>query len=219
MLKFETIKNQLSFGTLKNAVFGAYDANDRTEKELLSLTELDVLEHLKDDEIDFSELVNEYNDWELEESNIDLDNFYYNDEEFENISIEIEKQDNSYNWNSSAVFNYDFIKINDIEYVAIKFHRFGDVRGNYTDYMLLNLQHHEFLEKLMELNTYTHVEINNINIELSYNIFNESCCYDVWSDDLGIYEQNVYIDLDNTSIEIIKKGLKKYLIDNDYLEK
>lgn len=29
----------------------------------------------------------------------------------------------------------------------------------------------------------------------------------------------MYIDLDNTSIETIKEGLKKYLIDNDYLEK
>lgn len=219
MLKYGMIKEQLSFGDLKKVVFGYYDAHDRTKKELLSLTELDVLEHLASDEVDFSELVNEYNEWELDESIIDLDDFYYNDKEFENIEIEIEKQDNSYNWNSSAVFNYDFIKINGYEYVSIKFHRFGDVRGNYTDYMLLNLTHQEFLEKLLELNTYVEININDYNIELSYNIFNEACCFNVWSADLDLYEDALCIDLDTSSLETIKEGFEKYLIDNGYIEK
>lgn len=218
MKKYGVIKEQLSFGDLKKVVFGYYDAHDRTEKELLSLTELDVLEHLEDYEVDFAELVNELNDYELDETTIDLDDFFYNDKEFNNTYITEVKADNSYNWNSSATFNFNFITINDVEYVAIKFHKYGDVRSNYTDYMLLDLRHHEFLETLLELNSYIELNVKGYNIYLSYNVLSEASCYEVDSPDLDLYLDNEYIDLDTTSVETIKEGLTQYLIDNEYID-
>ena len=215
MLKFENVKNDLCYGNIKKAVFGVYDANDRSEKEILSITELDVVEYLKEYEIDFQDIYN-YNN---EDNNniVDLDNFFYDNIEYDNLYINVKHSNNSYNWNCSAIFNYDVLEINDIEYVAIKFHRYGDVRCNYTDYMLLKINSDEFYELLSELICYFDFDYKGNNISISYNIFNECSVYNLYSDDLDIDIYDTYIDIDNTNEYTTKESIVQFLKENNYL--
>lgn len=218
MLKFENVKNELCYGNLKKAIFGAYDANDRSKKEILSITELEVAEHLKEYEIDFQDIYNDYNNYNDDDKIVDLDDFFYDDMEYDNLYINLKNSNNSYNWNCSAVFNYDVVEINDIEYVAIKFHRFGDVRGNYTDYMLLKIDLNEFYEVLNELTCYFDFNFEGNNISVNYNIFNESCIYNIiYSEDLNIDIYDVYIDIDNTNEDTTKASIVNFLKENEYI--
>lgn len=57
---------------------------------------------------------------------------------------------NSYNWSGPVVFQYRFFEYRDRVYTAICFHRFGDVRGNYTKYAILNCDEEEFWELLSD---------------------------------------------------------------------
>ena len=98
MLKFENVKNDLCYGSLKKAIFGAYDANDRSKKEILSITELEVAEHLKNYEIDFQDIYNDYNEYDNNKI-VDLDDFFYDDMEYDNLYINLKDSNNSYNWN------------------------------------------------------------------------------------------------------------------------
>ena len=216
MLKFENVKNDLCYGSLKKAIFGAYDANDRSKKEILSITELEVAEHFKNYEIDFQDIYNDYNEYDNNKI-VDLDDFFYDDMEYDNLYINLKDSNNSYNWNCSAVFNYDVLEINDIEYVAIKFHKFGDVRGNYTDYMLLKIDLNEFYEILSELSCYFDFNFEGNNINVDYNIFNESGVYNIYSEDLNIDIYDVYIDIDNTNEDTTKASIMQYLKENNYI--
>ena len=216
MLKFENVKNDLCYGNLKKAIFGAYDANDRSKKEILSITELEVAEHLKNYEIDFQDIYNDNND-NNDNKIVDLDDFFYDDMEYDNLYINLKDSNNSYNWNCSAVFNYDVIEINDIQYIAIKFHRFGDVRGNYTDYMLLKMSIDDFYEILNELTCYFDFDFKGSNISVDYNIFNESGVYNIYSEDLNIDIYDVYIDIDNTNEDTTKTSIMQYLKENNYI--
>lgn len=219
MLKFENVKNDLCYGNLKKAIFGAYDANDRSKNEILSITELEVAEHLKNYEIDFQDIYNDYNDNNDYNYNkiVDLNDFFYDDMEYDNLYINLKNSNNSYNWNCSAVFNYDVIEINNIEYIAIKFHRFGDVRGNYTDYMLLKIDLNEFYEVLSEVPCYFDFNFEGNNINVDYNIFNESGVYNIYSEDLNIDIYDVYIDIDNTNEDTTKASIMQYLKENNYI--
>lgn len=214
MLKFENVKNDLCYGNLKKAVFGVYDANDRSEKEILSITELEVAEYLKDYEVDFQDVYNDYNNDDII---VDLDEFFYDNIEYDNLYINVKHSNNSYNWSSSAIFNYDVLEINDIEYVAIKFHRYGDVRGNYTDYMLLNMDLEAFYEELSELNSYLDVDFEGNNISVDYSVLNEYGVYTIYSADLDIDECDICIDIDNTSEDTAKESIMKFLKENNYL--
>ena len=216
MLKFENVKNDLCYGSLKKAIFGAYDANDRSKKEILSITELEVAEHLKNYEIDFQDIYNDYNEYDNNKI-VDLDDFFYDDMEYDNLYINLKDSNNSYNWNCSAVFNYDVLEINDFEYIAIKFHRFGDVRGNYTDYMLLKMSIDEFYEVLNELTCYFDFDFKGSNISVDYNIFNESGVYNIYSEDLNIDIYDTYIDIDNTNEDTTKASIMQFLKENNYI--
>ena len=214
MMKFENVKKSLCYGNLKKAVFGAYDANDRSKSEILSITELEVAEHLKNYEVDFQDVYNDYNDDDII---VDLDDFFYDGMEYNNLEINLKYSNNSYNWNSSAIFNYDVLEINSIEYVAVKFHRFGDVRGNYTDYMLLNISIDKFHEELIELISYFDFDFEGSSVSVSYNIFNECCIYNIYSEGLNIDLYDVYLDIDNTNEDTTQESIMQFLKENDYI--
>lgn len=74
---------------------------------------------------------------------------------FSNIS---HQSDNTYNWGSvlSHDLNIDEFIYNDTKYVAIMVHLYGDVRGNYSYYVILECD----FEDLFEVEFYPTVEVN-----------------------------------------------------------
>lgn len=64
--------------------------------------------------------------------------------------IEEIKSDNSYNWAGPITFQYRVFTYRGREYTAINFHRFGDVRGNYTKYAILDCTQQEFYDLISE---------------------------------------------------------------------
>lgn len=60
---------------------------------------------------------------------------------------------NTYNWGGRIIhdFDYRYVDLKDAYYVAIQVHRFGDIRGNYTDFALLKFDNFEsFIERVDE---------------------------------------------------------------------
>ena len=224
MLKAKKILNDLKHnlkGTKR--VFNYYDVdhNERESKNL-SISNLDIIRALAPYEIDFKKLYN-----------VDFDDVIYEDKEGNYISLDTDYKNtanNSYNWNSQVVFNYQQIQVitddyhvnyrghdltNHKEYIAIKFHRYGDVRGNYTDYMVLDMSMGEFYEIIMEATrVYTTITIKNVDYEITTDCLKEGCIFDVWSND-GDDLYDVYLDIDNLrSKASIKKALREYLKEN-----
>lgn len=213
MLKAKRILNDLKHnlkGTKR--VFNYYDVkHNEFESKNLSISNLDIIRALAPYEIDFKKLYN-----------VDFDDVIYEDKEGNYISLDTDYKNtanNSYNWSSQVVFNYQQIQVinkYDYEhvYIAIKFHRYGDVRGNYTDYMILDISLDEFYEVLMEsTRVYTTITIKNVNYEISTDCLKEGCIFDIYSNNID--ECDVFLDIDNLrSKASIKKALKEYLKEN-----
>lgn len=194
---------------LKGETFfgGAYtvDRNERKSKNL-EIGAIDLVEALKPYEVNFKSLYK-----------VDFDDVVYCDAQgnYESIDLDI-TSDNSYNWNAQVVFNYNKIEVIDRygmehKYITVKFHRYGDVRGNYTDYMVLDMSLDEFYEVLMESSrVYCEIEHKGKYYEISTDIFKESCVFDIYSNDADIDDNDVYLDIDNLRN---KKDIKKALVD------
>lgn len=64
------------------------------------------------------------------------------------------KADNSYNWGSPINHDFNFEIYNGLDndvYVTFMVHRFGDIRGNYTEKTILHFDNeYEFIELLMD---------------------------------------------------------------------
>jgi len=236
MKMYETIKKEL----LKNENMLEYG------KEL-DISELDVLNHLKEHEVDIKEIFEDIKYYENENLEEEIDNtFFLNYDNLESNIQELQEyqkrkeklnnldivenfdellnnkslddyynlcdSDNSYNWNSSATFQFQYVEIKEVEYVAIKFHISGDVRTNYTYDMLLdtNFSDNEFLEELNELRK---------NISFKYQDYTVHVSSDVTSELFDIYIENdnesndyqEYIDCDYNNFNSIKESVIKFL--------
>lgn len=167
--------------------YGSYHELDALETDDFTINIIDVLEALEPYEI--TESIDE-----LTESGSIYNNCDY-------------KSDNSYNW--SAPINHDFdFKVYDNEntvcdvcYIEFKVHRFGDVRGNYTESVVLEFENnYEFYEALSECNKYNSIEIDGINYNVDVNIFSDG--FEIF-DDNGSYITTVYgYDADEITEEI-----------------
>ncbi len=199
---------------LKGKTFfgGAYivDRNERKSRNL-EIGAIDLVEALKPYEINFKELYK-----------VDFDDVIYNDVQgnYESIDLDI-TSNNSYNWGAQVVFNYNEIEVVDrygVEHrnISVKFHRYGDVRGNYTDYMVLDMELDEFYEVLAEASrVYCDIEYKGACYSISTDIFKESCVFDIYSNAANIDDYDVYLNIDNLrSKKDIKKALASYLKEN-----
>ena len=94
------------------------------------------------------ELLYELKDYEIETTEKSIDW----------IVVNADRRWNTYNWNANIDHNIDVaeMKINGYTYMAIMVHRYGDVRGNYTDRFLVRFDN-EFewfeLESRMQYKT------------------------------------------------------------------
>ena len=210
MLKAKRILRDLKHnlkGTKR--VFNYYDVDHNVrESKNLEISVLDIVRALAPYEIDFKGLYG-----------VDFDDVVYNDDEGNYISLEFDyknRDDNSYNWSSQVVFNFGSILVTDKyghehEYQTIKFHRYGDVRGNYTDYMVLNMSRDEFYEVVSDASrVYCSITHKGIVYDLSTDCFEECGVFNIYSNQ-G-YGDHAYLDIDNfRSKKDIKKALVKYL--------
>jgi hypothetical protein len=194
--------------------FGGSCTVDRNEKRSrnLEIGAIDLVEALKPYEVDFKKLYK-----------VDFDNVVYDDEQgyYEEIDLDI-TSNNSYNWNGQVVFNYNEIEVtedygNDKRYITVKFHRFGDVRGNYTDYMVLDMSLDEFYEVLADASrVYCEIDYKGVSYSISTDIFKEACVFDIYSNDADIDECDQYLDIDNLrNKKDIKKALVNWLKENE----
>ena len=109
--------------------------------------------------------------------------------------------DNSYNWSAPVSNDFDFKVYRDFlsggVFVDFMVHRFGDVRGNYTDSVIYRFDSaDEFYELLLNCNKYVSVG----NYEVIVDIFNDG--FDVF-DEAGNYICTAYGDYDDV-VEAIK---------------
>ena len=196
-----------------NTFFGGAYTVDRNEKRSrnLEIGAIDLVEALKPYEINFKALYK-----------VDFVNVVYDDEQgnYESIDLDI-TSNNSYNWNGQVVFNYNEIEVIDRygmehRYITVKFHRFGDVRGNYTDYMVLDMSLDEFYEVLADASrVYCEIEYKGACYSISTDIFKEACVFDIYSNEADIDEYDQYLDIDNLrSKKDIKKALVNWLKEN-----
>lgn len=140
-------------------VDNAFDFWWKEEKEPFKymVNAIDVLELLKPYEVEVDEDLVEkhkkiYWDWDngvLEQMEILTD-----------CSLDDFKCDNTYNWNGNISHDMDFKICEDMDsidgmcYVAIQFHRTGDVRGNYTDYALYKFDSFDEFVEVVETAEY-----------------------------------------------------------------
>ena len=94
--------------------------------------------------------------------------------------------DNSYNWSSPVSNDFDFRTYEDKEtgsyYIQLMVHRYGDVRGNYTEYALLEYDHRDgFIQDVAEANK--SIEVGDYYIDIS-----------VFSDGMEVYNRDgIYV--------------------------
>lgn len=197
-----------------NTFFGGAYTVDRNERRSrnLEIGAIDLVEALKPYEINFKALYK-----------VDFDDVVYEDIDgnYELIKLDI-TSNNSYNWSAQVVFNYNEIEVIDrygIEhkYITVKFHRYGDVRGNYTDYMVLDMSLDEFYEVLADASrVYCEIEYKGEYYEISTDIFKESCVFDIYSNNADVDECDQYLDIDNLrNKKDIKKALVNWLKENN----
>ena len=103
--------------------------------------------------------------------------------------------DNSYNWSAPVSNDFDFKVyrdfVSDGVFVDFMVHRFGDVRGNYTDSVIYRFDSvDEFYELLLNCNKY--VQIGNYGV--CVDIFNDG--FEVF-DEAGNYICTAYGDYDD----------------------
>ena len=168
--------------------FGDYHELGALETDDFTINIIDVLEALEPYEI--TESIEELTEG----------GYIYNDCDY--------KGNNSYNWMSPVNHHFNFNIYNNacgVCYVEFKVHRFGDVRGNYTETAVLQFNNdYEFLEILSECNKYNNIEIDDNNYNVNVNIFSDG--FEVF-DNGGNYITTVY-DYDAGEItEKIKNAL------------
>lgn len=175
---------------------------------------IDVLDALADYEITelwdyrYDEDTEEDEEINIFEDCEDIDDMIRVLEEYGYIRDECDyKGDNSYNWSSpiSNDFNINIYKniLDGGIFVEFKVHRYGDVRGNYTDSVLLKFDYYEsFFEILMECNKSIEIEIDNNLFEVEIDILSDS--YEVYNKDWD-YICNAYGDIDDIKECILEK--------------
>lgn len=213
MKKSNTIIKDLKHLKGKTYFGGAYtvDRNEKRSKNL-EVGAIDLVEALKPYEINFKALYK-----------VDFEDVVYEDAQgnYDSIKLDI-TSNNSYNWNAQVVFDFNEIEVIDrygIEhkYITIKFHRYGDVRGNYTDYMVLDMSLDEFYGVLADASSvYCDIEYKGNVYAISTDIFKEACVFDIYSDNACMDCYGVYLDIDNLrNKKDIKKALVQYLKENE----
>ena len=117
------------------------------------------------------------------------------------------RSDNSYNWSGHVDhnFSYHHYQYNDNDFIIFAVHRYGDVRGNYTDEAVLKMTLDEFYEVMSEsLSVFESVEVDGVSYNLNISAYNESI--EVYADGGESFEVYCYADKED-----ITQAIKDHL--------
>ena len=176
----------------------------------LEIDTINILEDMEEYEIDLHDFVYYTEDEDGNEIEVDI---FEGCETAEEILDALEEYgyiedtyfaaDNSYNWSAPVSNDFDFKLYKDYVsggiFVDFMVHRFGDVRGNYTDSVIYHFDSVDaFYELLLNCNKY--VQIGNYGV--CVDIFNDG--FEVY-DEAGNYICTAYGDYDDI-VEAIKNA-------------
>lgn len=158
----------------KGAYAWIYDDNGNIKDDVICGNVLDLLYELKNYEIETTE---KSIDWIVEHAT---------------------NRWNTYNWNANIDHHIDVaeLEINGYTYMAIMVHRYGDVRGNYTDRFVVKF---DDISEIYELNSRIQYKDINDRYTCDIDIFSE--WYNVWDNDnqtdVGEFYEIEVVDLLN----------------------
>ena len=164
----------------------------RSEIDELEIDAVDIVENLREFEIDL--FVENYNEDTEEYEEVETDSIEECLESLENNYGPAKvTSNNSYNWNGN-ISNHFCYHVYDFGigcvFVEFSVHRYGDVRANYTDSMLLKFDSlYMFYEVVNESTKYISVEVNGNTYDIDISPFNEGI--EVYTID-GDYIKTVY---------------------------
>ena len=184
-----------ALNTIKNLrgqnveVFGQpYPIDDNNiEYNDLVIDVLEVFKNLKKYEITEYE---DYNPETDEYEEIEFNNSYDFIIHMEDLyRIEETRCDNSYNWGSPVSNDFYFNEYYNSEldeyYYVVGIHKYGDVRGNYTDEVLIKFDGEWELQEKFYENEYAYkvveVEVNGKKYDVNVNL---------WSDEKEVYDED-----------------------------
>ena len=215
-----TMKNMIEeMEALKGAkvsIFGQpVTLSEDTDKTTVDI--IDILKNLEEHEV--TELYSyRYNEETEEDEEIDVLEDCENSDDV--ISVLVKngyisdecdyKGDNSYNWSGNVSHDFD-IKIyknafDDGVFVEFKVHRFGDVRGNYTESVILQFDsEYTFWECIGECDRYESIEVDGNTYDYTVSALSDT--YEV-TDEEGNYICEAYGEEEDI-IEAIKKAIEK----------
>ena len=215
-----TIKNMMEeMEALKGAnvsIFGQpVTLSEDTDKTTVDI--IDILKNLEEYEV--TELYSyHYNDETEEDEEVNILEECENSDDVISVLVEYEyisddcdyKGDNSYNWSGNVSHDFD-IKIykNALDggvFVEFQVHRFGDVRGNYTESVILQFDYeYTFWERIGECDRYESIEVDGKSYNYTVSALSDS--YEV-ADEEGNYICEAYGEEDDI-IEAIKKAIEE----------
>lgn len=157
-----------------------YDADGNIKDDVICGSVLKLLYELKDYEVESTE---ESIDWIVENA---------------------DRRWNTYNWNANIDHDIDVaeLELDGYTYMAIMVHRYGDVRGNYTDRFLVRFDN-EY--EWFELNSRVQCkEITGGRYYVDIDIMTE--CYNVWDNEKEVSVGEFYeIEVEDLLNEINKE--------------
>ena len=85
---------------------------------------------------------------------------------------------NSYNWNGNVDHDLQWyvVKVNERKYMILSFHRYGDVRVNYTDEVVLNyddIDADDFLNAIIDSDQHDTLEVDGVAYTFQVSALNE----------------------------------------------
>lgn len=187
-ITFEECKEQLT-NFNGNLIFGYYEAHTRVEEEFMSFTELELCEALEEEFAGSVVMVS--------------DNFDVSD--YDNVV-------NSYNFMADGIFQLRRYSKQCI--TSIQFHRYGDVRCNYTDEIYITSEYdgfediYEVLIGLCKTHTF---EYKGLEVTISTHPLREGGVFDVSICDKEHYQYEDLYDIylsDSDTPEELEECLK-----------
>ena len=215
-----TIKNMMEeMEALKGAnvnIFGQpVTLSEDTDKTTVDI--IDILKNLE--EYELTELYDyRYNEETEEDEEIDILEECENSDDVISVLVDYGyinddcdyKGDNSYNWSGNVSHDFD-IKIykNAFDggvFVEFKVHRFGDVRGNYTESVILQFDsEYSFWECIGDCDRYECIEVEGNTYDYTVSALSDT--YEV-TDEEGNYICEAYGEEEDI-IEAIKKAIEE----------